>query len=439
MIKRNKINSTIILLLISLLIVNPRILYSQSNKKAQLQKEYASLKNEIEELQKTINTRKKERNISLKEVAIINQKIEKRKHLISNIEYQLKEVSLEIIEKQKNVTDLGIQIKLLKEEYAKIIVWMNKNHNSTNKLAFVLEAKNFKDAYHRVKYLKKYGDFRAKQSIYINNNINRILNNIKSLNLVKAEKAVLLENNKVQAKELTLEKNQRDEVVTTLSKELQTLKETVNEKNRIANSINNKIKKAIEDEIKKERERLIAEIKEKKRKIRIENAKKGIAVPKEKEDEPLFTNADLENTPEGRLSSSFLNSKGGLPWPVKSGSVTSKFGKQPHPSAPELMIDNVGIDIKTTDNAEVYCIYKGKVLQIFDMPTYNTCVTVKHGNYFTVYSYLKNVKVKVGDELDAKDIIGICSHSNDHGYSLTNIQIWNFQNRENPLSWLVKK
>lgn len=432
------IHNTSIFLLLNIFIFT-NTLCAQSNKKAQLQKEYASLKNEIEELQKTINDRKKERSISLKEVGIINEKIEKRKHLIHNIEFQLKNVQSEIEDKQSNLTNLNAQIKQLKEEYAKIILWMSKNHNSTNKLAFVLEANSFKEAYHRIKYIKKYGNFRAKQSVYIKNNIDRILENINSLNHVKQEKASLLLTNMDQEKQLVKEKQQRDEVVSSLSKELEQLKTKVKEKNKMANSINSKIRKAIEDEIRKERERLISEIKEKKRKIRSENAKKGIKEPKESENEPLYTSEDLENTPEGKLSSSFLNSKGGLPWPVKNGVVTSKFGKQPHPSAPELMVDNVGIDIKTSDNSDVYCVYRGKVLQIFDMPTYYTCVTIKHGNFFTVYSYLKNVSVKVGDEINAKSVIGKSTYSSDHGYSLTNIQIWNFQNRENPLNWLVKK
>ena len=58
------------------------------------------------------------------------------------------------------------EIEVLRKEYTKLILWLSKNHNKTNKLAFVLEAHNFKEAYHRIKYIKKYSDYRAKQSYF---------------------------------------------------------------------------------------------------------------------------------------------------------------------------------------------------------------------------------------------------------------------------------
>ena len=61
---------------------------------------------------------------------------------------------------------------------------------------------------------------------------------------------------------------------------------------------------------------------------------------------------------------------------------------------------------------------------------------IKHGDYFTVYAYLKSVAVREGMEINAGQILGICGYDDTHGYSLVNIQIWHYQNKQNPQTWL---
>lgn len=425
--KRIKLYSLFILL-----ISYSSICQSQSaeSKKAALQKEYSSILNEIKSLQKTIEQRKKERNISIHEIELINNKIEKRKNLILNIEVQMKNINEEITQKQKDVENISSEIDKLKEEYKKLVLWLNKNKQSANKLVFVLESNNFKEAYHRIRYMKKYGDFQAKQSRIMKNQIDRIMSRIIALNQVRAEKKNLLEANKYQQKELVNEKSNRDNMVSKLSSELQNLKTKVDEKNKQAAIINSRIKRVIEEEIKKQREALIAELRAKRKK----EAKKNTTAANE--EDIKLTAEDFQKSPEGILSNSFQASRGAMPWPVSSGNITSRFGRQPHPADPSIFIENNGVDIKTPDNMDVKSIYRGTVVRIFEMPTYQTCMMVKHGEYFTVYSYLKATNVKVGESIEARQSIGKCGYSDQHGYSLVNLQIWHYQNKQNPENWM---
>lgn len=416
--------------LLSLLLILVISSSAQTNKKQALQKEYNNLLSEIKGLQKTINDRKKARTISLHEIELINNKITKRERLIANIQVQMTGIESELIERQSEVANLDQEISKLKEEYRKLVIWLNKNHNSTNKLAFVLESRNFNEAYQRIRYIKKYGDYRARQSIVLKNQVERILTRINALNQVKKEKSNLLEANKYQKIELITEKKNRDDVVNQLSSELQTLKKQVDEKNRLAVSINTKIKKIIEDEIRIQRQQQMSAIRERKKR---EAAKRNQTI---KEADITYTSEDFEKSPEGILSSSFLSSKGSMPWPVNSGNITSHFGRQPHPADQSIFIENNGIDIKAPNGAEVKTIYKGTVARVFNMPGYNTCVMIRHGDYFTVYSYLSSSNVKTGDEVDAKEIIGRCGLSDQHGYALVNLQIWHYQNKQNPELWL---
>jgi septal ring factor EnvC (AmiA/AmiB activator) len=398
--------------------------YSQNVKKKELQKEYNNILREIKQIQNNIDKTSRERNIGVNEIAMINSKIEKRQKLIDNIESQAKVIESELQLRVKDVSNLGLEIAKLKEEYTKLILWLNKNHSSVNKLAFVMEANNFKETYHRIQYIKKYGDYRARQSKYLSNQVDRIMEKINSLNTIKNEKINILDINKTQQKELTSEKNNRDQVVKKLDKELNELRRKIVAKNEQAEAINRKIKKIIEDEVRKEQERRIA--------ARAREAKKDAATGVTTKREP----EDYSQTPEGRLSNSFRESRGNLPWPVSSGEITNKFGRQPHPLAPDLFIDNSGLDIRTPSNSAVKSIYKGEVVRVFDMPTYQNCVMVKHGDYFTVYAYLKSVAVREGMEINAGQILGICGYDDTHGYSLVNIQIWHYQNKQNPQTWL---
>ena len=410
-----------ILMLFALMINNA---YSQNAKKKELQKEYNNILKEIKQIQNNIDKTSRERNIGVHEIAMINTKIDKRQKLINNIESQAKVIESELQLRVKDVSNLGLEIAKLKEEYTKLILWLNKNHSSVNKLAFVMEANNFKETYHRIQYIKKYGDYRARQSKYLSNQVDRIMEKINSLNTVKKEKTNILDINKTQQKELTSEKNNRDQVVKKLDTELNELRRKIVAKNEQAEAINRKIKKIIEDEVRKEQERRMA--------ARAREAKKDAASGVTTKREP----EDYSQTPEGRLSNSFKESRGNLPWPVSSGEITNKFGRQPHPLAPDLFIDNSGLDIRTPSNSAVKSIYKGEVVRVFDMPTYQNCVMIKHGDYFTVYAYLKSVAVREGMEINAGQILGICGYDDTHGYSLVNIQIWHYQNKQNPQNWL---
>ncbi len=409
------------LILFALIISNG---YSQNAKKKELQKEYNNILKEIKQIQNNIDKTSRERNIGVHEIAMINSKIDKRQKLINNIESQAKVIESELQLRVKDVSNLGLEIAKLKEEYTKLILWLNKNHSSVNKLAFVMEANNFKETYHRIQYIKKYGDYRARQSKYLSNQVDRIMEKINSLNTVKKEKTNILDINKTQQKELTSEKNNRDQVVKKLDTELNELRRKIVAKNEQAEAINRKIKKIIEDEVRKEQERRMA--------ARAREAKKDAASGVTTKREP----EDYSQTPEGRLSNSFKESRGNLPWPVSSGEITNKFGRQPHPLAPDLFIDNSGLDIRTPSNSAVKSIYKGEVVRVFDMPTYQNCVMIKHGDYFTVYAYLKSVAVREGMEINAGQILGICGYDDTHGYSLVNIQIWHYQNKQNPQTWL---
>jgi septal ring factor EnvC (AmiA/AmiB activator) len=121
---------------------------------------------------------------------------------------------------------------------------------------------------------------------------------INSLNEVKKEKVNIIEINKSQQKELTIEKNNRDLVVKKLDNELNDLRKKIIRKNEQAEAINRKIRKIIDDEVRKEQERREG--------ARVRAAKRDAAAGITRKREP----EDYSKTPEGILSSSFKESRG---------------------------------------------------------------------------------------------------------------------------------
>ena len=61
----------------------------------------------------------------------------------------------------------------------------------------------------------------------------------------------------------------------------------------------------------------------------------------------------------------------------------------------------------TDENMNIRAVFDGTVSRIFFIKGEGKAILLNHGEYFTVYSGLKEVSVKVGDKMLAKEKIGI--------------------------------
>jgi septal ring factor EnvC (AmiA/AmiB activator) len=141
----------------------------------------------------------------------------------------------------------------------------------------------------------------------------------------------------------------------------------------------------------------------------------------------------IKEAPEVRaLSDNFRNNRGKLPWPVRSGAIVRKFGRQPHPTLRNIMTSNNGIDIQTLDAADVSAVFAGKVVAVQFIPGSNYLIIVQHGSYYTVYSNLDRAYVHKGDEVTLRQSLGKVSGNTVH------FELWQNRSRENPSGWIAK-
>jgi septal ring factor EnvC (AmiA/AmiB activator) len=64
-------------------------------------------------------------------------------------------------------------------------------------------------------------------------------------------------------------------------------------------------------------------------------------------------------------------------------------------------------------------------------------VLIRHGNYFTVYSNLINVKVRAGDKVSLKQTIGQ-AFTDESGKTMVQFGLWKDADIQDPQLWLAK-
>jgi len=76
-----------------------------------------------------------------------------------------------------------------------------------------------------------------------------------------------------------------------------------------------------------------------------------------------------------------------------------------HPVLKGIQIDNDGINIQTKANEPVRVVFNGEVRRIAFIRGIGHTIIISHGDYYTVYSGLKDVFVKNGQKVSTGDEI----------------------------------
>lgn len=145
-------------------------------------------------------------------------------------------------------------------------------------------------------------------------------------------------------------------------------------------------------------------------------------------------------TPEEQLiSDNFAENKGKLPWPLERGVITSPFGEQPHPVLPGIKISNNGIDISTTEGAEARAIFEGVVSRVVTIPGAYYAVIIRHGEYLSVYSNLKEVRVRNGQRVSTRQVVGVIATESREAKTNLHLEIWKGNEKLDPAQWIARQ
>jgi septal ring factor EnvC (AmiA/AmiB activator) len=389
------------------------------NTKENLQKTKKQLEQEIKYTNMLLEQTQKSKQTSLNKLLLINRQIEKREALVEAINSEIDQIEEEIGIQAVQIRHLSDELKKMKDEYAKMIYYANKNLNIFNRIMFIFAAEDFNQAFHRLRYYQQYSSYRRTQAEIIRKTQIELTQKIMDLEETKNQKATLAQSKEQEKNKLIGEKEIKNNAVQELSKKEKQLVATLRDKQENAQKLQREIEKLIAEEIKESA-------------IRAKKTAKAENKPK-----PEITESKIMLTPvEMELSSSFASNKGKLPWPSEKGIVTGVFGEHAHPVLKYVKVKNNGIDITTDEGANVRSVFNGKVCSVMSFPNLNKVVIVRHGEFLTVYSNLEEVNVTDGQEISTKQLIGKVHTSEDDSKTEYHFEIWLGKTIQNPQEWL---
>jgi len=391
------------LLIVFLAFVFNYIGYSQSinelkNRKADIEKEISSING-------LISKTETETKNSLSNIKLTKRKIDLKEQYIKQLEEEEEIIQKQINSKKQNIDSLKVLTESIKREYARIIVYTQKNKEKNNILLLVFSSKDFNQAYKRIKFFQQLLKYKTLQVV----KYKHVISNLKTESEILNENVVQLS---LKQKEKSNEINGLKQIqksykskVEILSRRKKELYSELEKQKAVSLKLNNEIKRLIEEEAKKAREEI--------------NSQKRI---------------DLSS-----LSATFKENVGKLALPVEKGIITGVYGEAFHPVLKDVKVKNNGIDITVSGKTSVYSIFKGEVRKIFKVPGSNLAIIIRHGNYLTVYSNLTTINVSVGQELKVYERIGEIGIPKGENSNVLHFELWNENKTEDPLKWIKTK
>jgi len=382
---------------------------AQTNRE-ELEKRRIELRNEISRINELrISNQKKQRSV-LGQVEDLNQQIKSTEDLIKLTNQQANLLTREINTNTNKISQLRKELEKLKEDYARMIEKSYKSKSQQSRVMFLLSSKNFLQAYKRLQYMKQYTNYRKQQGEEIKANTIELQQLNARLVQQKEEKDKLIaENRKTRAE---LEKNRKSQ---------QTLMATIRQKEgQFASQIRQKQNEI--DEIDRAIDKMIRE-----------------SIAKANKESGSSSRSTYELTPAAKaLAADFNNNKGKLPWPVQSGVVTMRFGKQPHPVVRSVMVNNNGVRIDTDKGGKARAVFNGTVSEVQAVKGANQAVMVRHGDYITIYNNLEEVYVKRGDKVTTAQEIGEVATSRTTGKTTLHFLLYRNDQKMDPADWIYR-
>ena len=381
-----------------------------SKQQKELEAQRIRLKKEIKQINTILFKNSKTRKNALTEVEDLQVKLNVRSELIRVTNQQANLLTSKIRINEKNISVQRKELEDLKSEYANLIRKSYESKSLQNRLMFLFSSENFLQAYKRLQYLKQYARYRRRQGKAISEKTKLLQELNQMLGNEKADKILLIEENRIVQKEIEKEKKEQNSLIKNLERSQKKLASQISKKE--------KQQRAIDREI----NRLIREA------IAASNSRAGIKGKK-----------TFQLTPEAKLlADNFISNKGRLPWPLEKGIVVQGFGRQRHPVVKTTIIQSNGVVIATEPLAQVRAVFEGEVMSVIVIKGSNPSVLIRHGNFITLYTNLAKLYVKKGEKVNAKQAIGEVFTNQQTGKTQLQFGIFNNVKALNPKDWVYQ-
>lgn len=386
--------------------------FSASGQKAsmkKLERERAQLEKDIALLSRKLDQNSKSSSAALGNLSLVRSKIQAREKLIAGCDQTLRVLDDSIRVCKAQMDRLQARHDTLSLYYGRLVRGAYKNRDSRLWYMYILSSESIGQGLKRAGYLRSLSAEMSTQALRIRETSAQLAVEKERLDGLREEADAMRSKVVGERRQLQGEESEASRLVTQLGKDRKKYQAQLQEKNRQKQALNRRIEELIRQEA--------------------AAAKKGGAGAKK--GSGAKTTSTVVDT---KLSNEFASNKGRLPWPVE-GAVVERFGKHQHPVYQNVELpQNNGVTLAVKQGTQAKAVFNGKVTQIVVLPGYNQCVLINHGEYFTLYSKLKSVAVKVGQKVTTGQVVGTVDTIG--GEDLFHFELWKGTTPQNPEGWL---
>lgn len=415
-------------------------LSAQSNKLIrELESRRGTLQKQIADSESILKNTKKDVGSQLNSLSVLTGQIEERKRYILAMNNDVETIERELASLQQQLNKLQQDLKDKKKKYEASVKYLYKNKSIEEKLMFIFSAENLGQTYRRLRYVREYATYQRLQGEEILKKQEQIRKKKAERQQVKAAKEELLKEREGEKAKLEAQEKEKRTIVSGLQKKQKGIQTELNKKKRESNQLNARIDRLIAEEIEHARKRAEEE-------ARREAAASRKEEPKDKKSSETKVTSTPKSTPletfsmskaDRELSGNFIANRGKLPMPISGAYIiASHYGQYAVEGLRNVKLDNKGIDIQGKPGAQARAIFDGKVAAVFQLNgLFN--VLIRHGNYISVYCNLASASVKSGDSVSTKQTIGeVFSDGSDNGRTVLHFQLRKEKEKLNPEPWL---
>ncbi len=365
----------------------------------ELQKRKGGILKEMSVTQDLILKSEKDKEVSLNKLLLLRSQVVSKKKLIDNLTQEIAALNLEIVEGELRLSTLGLELNDLKVAYASLVQAAYKTRYNQQRMIFIFSAKNFNQAYQRMRYFREFSSLIKHKGDEILATSQEVSSELNAVKIKRKSLSVAIESRNSEVASLSDAEKSVNLMVVQLQKR--------------------------SSELRTEQQRLTQES------LRIE---KEIATLLEEERKKASLNGKIIYSPiDMKVSSRFEDNRGKFPAPLENGVVIEGFGEHNHPVLAHVKVKSNGVKIVSSSGSTVYSIFNGQISRVITISGLNKIVIIRHGKFITVYSNLTQVFVKVGDNISLGQSLGSVKQG-----SFLQFEIWKENQPLDPEVWLRK-
>jgi len=334
-----------------------------------------------------------------------------------------------------SIADINARLDVMCEKYRSALRRSQTNANGMNDITFVFSSESFRQAWERYRSLRQFSRWRRRKADEIVDTRSMLTERHRRLDSLKTANQRVLKRVEQQRNNLEQKKVETDRLVKSLRSQNKQLQQILKRRQDEARKLEERLERALAEELEQRRKQEELERKERERQHCQTSANDTVRAVK-----PSVQQKEQVSQSSRRLTGSFEDNKGKLPYPVKGQfTIVKKFGRQKHPRLPKVETNNPGIDIEASQGATVHAVFNGEVSQIFKLAGYNNVIVLRHGDYVTVYANIVSLDVKKGDKVVTGQQLGrLFVDKADGNRSVLHFELRREKEKSNPELWLSR-